>query len=126
MADSTNDVEALRELERTRLAALVSGDMAVAERVHADDYQLITPVGVPLSKREYLDGVASGALPYRVFEPASDISVKVSADLAVLRYQARITMDPSGDADVFWHTDVYQRHAGRWQAVWSHATRTAV
>ena len=127
MVDSTDEFEVLRELERTRLEALVRADMAVAEVLHADDYQLITPGGAALSKREYLGGVASGALPYRVFEPASDVSVKISADMAVVRYRARIDMDlASGrDAGIFWHTDMYQRREGQWQAVWSQATRTS-
>lgn len=127
MVDSTDDCQVLRELERTRIEALVRADMAVAEMLHADDYQLITPGGAALSKRQYLDGVASGALLYRVFEPASDITVKTSADMAVVRYRARIEIDleDSRDAGTFWHTDVYQRRKGRWQAAWSQATRTS-
>lgn len=127
MLESTDDCQVLRELERNRIEALVRADMAVAEMLHADDYQLITPGGVALSKRQYLDGVASGALLYRVFEPASDITVKTSADMAVVRYRARIEIDLEdgrGDVGTFWHTDVYQRRNGRWQAVWSQATRT--
>jgi Domain of unknown function (DUF4440) len=52
MVDSHDDLEMFRELERTRLEALVRADMAVAEALHADDYQLITPGGAALSKRE--------------------------------------------------------------------------
>src|SRR5215813_2196535 len=51
--------EALRTTERERLRALREADMAVAERLHADDYQLIPPTGAPWSKREYLDAIAS-------------------------------------------------------------------
>jgi hypothetical protein len=44
---------------------------------------------------------------------------------AVVRYQARIEVEFDGgiDADLFWHTDLYEYRDGRWQAVWSHATR---
>jgi hypothetical protein len=24
---------------------------------------------------------------------------------------------------MFWHTDIYEKRDGHWQAVWSHATR---
>ena len=115
----------LLALERRRLRALVERDLVAAEQLHADDYQLITPGGADLSKRDYLDEIRSGALRYHVFEAASEVSVKAHGDLGVLRYQAQIEIDfPDGHEEGrFWHTDVYQRRRGRWQAVWSHATR---
>lgn len=115
----------LLELERQRLQALVDSDLAVADALHADDYQLITPGGKALSKREYLDGVTSGELDYQVFDIASEVAVKWFTDVGMLRYRARIEIQlPEGrDAGVFWHTDTYERRDGRWQAVWSQATR---
>ena len=56
----------------------------------------VTPellVGDLSPKRDYLDGVASEELRYRVFEPVSDVAVRCSGDLAVLRYRARIEID---------------------------------
>ena len=77
------------------------------------------------SREDYLGGVASGALHYVVFEPASELRVRLHESVAILRYEARIEMEmPDGvDRDRFWHTDVYERRYGRWQAVWSQATR---
>jgi hypothetical protein len=117
--------EDLLALERRRLKALVERDLDAAEHLHADDYQLITPGGAAMSKRDYLDGIGSGALRYHVFEAASEVSVKAHVDLAVLRYQALIEIDlPDGhDGGRFWHTDIYERGRGRWQVVWSQATR---
>ncbi|HEY2285105.1 MAG TPA: hypothetical protein VGH88_05110 [Streptosporangiaceae bacterium] len=43
------------------------------------------------------------------------------ADLAVLRYRARISFD-DGPGFVCWHTDCYRLRDGTWQAVWSQAT----
>lgn len=99
--------------------------MVVAERLHADDYQLITPGGVALSKQEYLSAVQEGELLYRTFEAASAVSARVLGDGGVLRYRASIEMTASGRPydGVFWHTDYYERREGRWQAVWSQATR---
>ena len=120
--------EDLLALERRRLKALVECDLDVAEQLHADDYQLITPGGAALSKRDYLDGIRSGALRYQVFEAASEVSVKTHEDFGVLRYQALIEIDfPDGhDEGRFWHTDIYERRRGRWQVVWSQATRVPV
>ena len=114
-----------RNIERARLQALVDRDMELAGSLHADDYELITPGGRTLSKERYLGDIASGALNYVVFEPASDIAVRDYGQAAVVRYQARIEVHFDGeiDADLFWHTDLYEFRDGRWQAVWSHATR---
>jgi hypothetical protein len=119
------DADHLRATERKRLRALVDVDMPVADALHADDYQLITPGGASLSRMDYLGGVFRGELNYRVFEPASEIAVRLFGDAAALRYRVRIEMIIGGevDADEFWHTDIYERRTGTWQVVWSHATR---
>lgn len=49
----------LRDVERQRLQALVARDMATAQRLHADDYVLITPRGAALTKRISPDGTFS-------------------------------------------------------------------
>jgi hypothetical protein len=115
----------LRHVERLRLEALVNGDLGVAEALHADTYQLITPGGAALSKDEYLGGIASGTFDYRVFEARSPVAVRLVGEVGILRYQARIEISVAGDLDggLFWHTDYYERRHGQWQAVWSQATR---
>ena len=65
----------LPDIERRRLRALADGDVATAAPLHADDYQLITPNGSAMTRDDYLGDVESGRLPYRVFEPVSDIVV---------------------------------------------------
>lgn len=99
--------------------------METAAALHADDYQLITPGGSALSKADYVGGVASGELHYRVFEPVSEITARLFGDAAALRYRVRIemVMGDELDADEFWHTDLYERRSSLWRVVWSHATR---
>ena len=125
--DAPPAVEAnrLREIERRRLSALVASDIELARSMHADDYELVTPGGARLTRDEYLSGVASGQLGYLVFEPEADIRVRLHGEAAILRYVARIEIQLPEEVDRgrFWHTDYYERRDGRWQAVWSHATR---
>ena len=120
-----DDVAEVLELERSRLRSLVERDMAVADRIHADDYELITPAGQTHTKATYLGDVASKRLEYLDFEPSSSISVRASPDLIVLRYIARIRLSV-GVADEVelsaWHTDHYEKRAGTWTVVWSQAT----
>jgi uncharacterized protein DUF4440 len=117
--------ESLRQTEHRRLAALVAKDGALARSLHAPDYELITPGGGRLSGEEYLGGVLTGELDYRVFEPDGEIRVRLHGSVAVLRYIAVIEIQLAGgtDAGRFWHTDVYELRDGRWLAVWSQATR---
>lgn len=120
------DADMFRALEQRRLLSLVEANMTVAEQLHADDYQLITPGGRTLGKRDYLDGIAAGVLDYAAFEAASEIAVLAGSDIVCLRYQALIDItfgEGEHDRGLFWHTDIYAERDAGWQAVWSHATR---
>lgn len=114
----------LRAIERARLRSLVDADMATARRLHADDFELINPVGGTLSKEQYLSRIASGELDYLEWEPG-EIRVKLYGDSAVIRYQAHLRVSVKGSAGSpvkFWHTDLYEKRNGQWQVVWAHAT----
>jgi len=123
----TFDPAEIRQLEASRLWSLVEPDLELARRLHADDYELITPTGTRLSKELYLGMIASGRLVYRVFEPASGIDVRGGGGWALLRYRARIALEEGDHLADFecWHLDSYEVIDGRWQAVWSQATKTS-
>jgi hypothetical protein len=114
----------LRAIEHQRLRALVEANMATARVLHADDFELITPVGGTLSKEQYLRDVESGELDYLEWEP-EEIRVKLYGDAAVIRYKAHLRVSvrrSAGQPVTFWHTDLYERRSGRWQIVWAHAS----
>jgi hypothetical protein len=116
--------EILRETERERLRALVAGDVTRAAELHSDNFQLINPLGGSLSKEEYLGAVAFGKLKYLFWEPDS-IVARLYGDVAVMRYQSQLEVIVQGrhiPRGRYWHTDLYERHDGQWQVVWSHAT----
>jgi len=100
----------------------VAGDVEEVSALHADDFELITPKGGALTKGEYLDAVSTGDIHYVRWEPA-EIEVRLYGTAAVLRYQAEMEMP--GFVARLWHTDLYERRDGRWQIVWSQATRLA-
>ncbi len=115
-------------IERERLRALVERDMVAAERLHAPEYQLVTPNGSTRTKSAYLRDVESKRLEYLVFEPESEISVRSSGNLTILKYIARTVLSV-GTADELeiraWHTDVYEYQDRHWMVVWSQATTIA-
>jgi hypothetical protein len=127
-ADSTQEhpeADIIRATERERLSALVDADMDVAWRLHAEGFQLVTPGGATYSREEYLGDIASGDVDYLVWEPTSEIEVRVYGDGAVIRYRAHIEIVFGDNKDVAntWHTDSYEKRGGQWQVVWSQATR---
>lgn len=125
-ASAQTSADDIRAVERARLRALVTADVETANRLHADDFQLINPLGGAMSKAEYLGAIASGDIDYLVWEPET-IEVKLHGDVAVIRYRAELQIKvravPEAPTGRFWHTDVYERRNGAWQVVWSHATQ---
>lgn len=114
------DEDYFRALEAERTRALVDRDVATIRRLHAPDYELISVPGRVMSLERYLSLMAED-----VFYAAwahGPMRVQVSADMAAVRYMARITF-PSGKVVECWHTDLYARREGAWMAVWSQATQ---
>lgn len=124
-----DEAEEVRETERRRIEALVSGDIRAVQRLHADDYHLINPAGQEVTRDDYVNGIDRGFLAYKVWTPLSDMQVRVHGDMAVLRYVAQIEIAVQGESQPvqrFWHTDVYEKRDGEWQAVWSQETRISI
>jgi hypothetical protein len=112
-----------RALEERRTRALVQRDSATLEELHAPEYQLIAPTGRVFTRETYLGAVRAAAF-YAAWEILGEISFRLSAHMAILRYKARIQF-PSGRVFVCWHTDSYELRASGWQAVWSQATEAS-
>lgn len=116
----------LPDIERDRLRNLVTFDMAASLARHADDFQLINPMGLALTRDDYLGALEAGTLIYHVFEPVSGIEVRTCGDNgAAVRYRSHIDVEFEGQRShsrLYWHTDLYERRDGEWQVVWSQAT----
>jgi hypothetical protein len=104
---------------------LVEANLEVAGKLHADDFQLINPLGGSLSKEQYLGGIASGFIDYLIWE-ADSIQVRLHNQTANIRYQSRLEISVEGQKaplQRYWHTDCYEKRKGAWQVVWSQATQ---
>jgi hypothetical protein len=121
-----SEADEIRAVEHERLRAIVDADTVTTELLHADNFQLITPLGGTLSKSDYLGMIASGDVDYLFWEPGS-MDVLVYGDAAVIRYQAeikiKVTWAPNAPEGKFWHTDLYEKQDGQWKVVWSQATQ---
>ena len=61
---SQSHMNAVQEVEQRRIRALLGTQMEFARSLHADAYQLVSPLGVLLTKDQYLGALAAGALQY--------------------------------------------------------------
>ena len=114
------DADFFRALEVERTQAVVARDVAAMRRLHAPDYELISVPGRVMSLKRYLSLMARDVF-YAKWEHGP-MRVQLSAGMAAVRYQAKITF-PSGKVVDCWHTDIYTEHSGSWRAVWSQATQ---
>jgi hypothetical protein len=128
LSTAKSEADDVRAAERERIRAVLKGDMEVARRLHADDFQLVTPLGVVLTKEQYLGGIAAGAFHYLVFEVDSPIDVRMYAEVALIRYRAQVQIEVQGQKysrAPYWFIDAYERREGQWQVVWSQGTGIA-
>lgn len=114
------DEDFFRALEIERTQALVERDVEKIRRLHAPDYELISVPGRVMSLERYLALMAQDVF-YARWEHGP-MKVRISPGMAAVRYVARITF-PSGKLVECWHTDLYARRGGSWQAVWSQGTQ---
>ena len=122
LAQSTADLEEhIRNLELERQRLMVEGDVAAADPFHADDFRLINPFGIELSKNDILDVVDVGALVFLKID-ISNMEVRVFGNGAALWYLANIQVELDGEVlpeQRIWHLVTYELRDDRWQAVWS-------
>lgn len=119
------DIALLKSLEKQRLEALVEADIDAASKLHADDFQLVTPFGEFVSKERYLGNISDGSLDYIAWHPL-DITVRLYGDVAAIRYQdSEFVVEIGGMphlSGLLVHTNIYEKRGDSWVIVWSHAS----
>ena len=128
MDATSSHADDVRSAARKRVSALIAADMEVLRAIHADDFQLVTPLGVVLSKEQYLGAVAAGHIDYLAMELDSAIDVRIYEDVSLIRYRAQIEIEVQGQKyprASYWFSDAYEKREGQWQIVWSQGTGIA-
>lgn len=114
----------LLRLEYQWAEAAGKGDLAVLDRIEADEYTLTGPTGSVLDKKEDMEQYRSGALVIEAFQ-LSDLNVRVYGQTAVVTGQSMIRGKEKGVniSGPYRFTDVFVKRDGRWQCVASQVTR---
>jgi ketosteroid isomerase-like protein len=127
IADS-GDQQTIREIldmERQTKEASLRRDPDFPERVLADDYVAISPLGQVTTKKEALSARKSGQLRYDTID-VSDMVVRLYGDTAVVTARMDVKGHQLGEdfSGPYRYTRVWVRRAGRWQTVSYQATVT--
>jgi ketosteroid isomerase-like protein len=112
--DVSREVE---RLERELVAAIRTGDLAVYDRIVADDYVVVGASG-DRTKREVMASYRSGERSYPGLEIA-DVGVHMYGDTAVVAAKTLGNRKEGGkeEPNRVRYVRVYARRGGRWQAV---------
>jgi RNA polymerase sigma factor (sigma-70 family) len=119
-ADQTTTSEAaidVEMLERAWAAAIPRRDAAIVNRIMADDFEGIDPIGNNFTKATYLSDLRSGAFSDQPIA-FDELKTRIFGDTAVTTSRIKIsTVPPSGRM-----THAYVKRQGRWQCVAAHAS----
>jgi ketosteroid isomerase-like protein len=86
----TINEEEVRGFYEGFLQALKSGDIALLERIYADDYLLVRPNGDTLNKREILADLRHHSMRFTSFE-VNDVLIRTKGSVGILTAAVRNT-----------------------------------
>lgn len=112
------------DLDRKRMQAMATKDVATLEALIADDLIYTHSSARIDTKRSLIDNMTSGSTVYSMVEP-SDVKAQDLGDTVVLTGVAKIKVAANGNQMAFAvrFTDVYANRGGRWQMVTWQSTR---
>ncbi|MEJ7914108.1 MAG: nuclear transport factor 2 family protein [Chitinophagaceae bacterium] len=124
IASNANDEEAIRQIERELLDALLKGDASANERHQAANYVFTGPDGTLIDKAKGIADIKSGDLKFES-SVMDDIKVHLYGNTAVFTCRTTDkgkykTFDLSGQ---YRWTDTFTKQNGRWQIVAGHGTK---
>ena len=127
-AVDSGEQEIIREIvdiERQTKEATLRRDADFPQRMLADDYVAISPLGQVTTKKEAVSARRSGQLRYENID-VSDMVVRLYGDTAIVTARADVKGHQLGEdfSGPYRYTRVWVRRAGRWQAVSYQATVT--
>jgi len=108
----------VEQTERALIRAITDRDLAVYDRIVADDYVALTVEGTETTKPQAMEMYRSGARRYADLE-IYDVRVRVYGDTAVLAARTRgyrLEKDQRVP-NLVRYVRVYARRDGRWRAV---------
>lgn len=114
----------LNDIENRWIKATLAGDANFLDRIYADNYTFVNPMGQLMSRQDDINDVKSGRLKFTSAEP-SNVQTRVFGDTAVVT--GILTVNGTyGDEDIsgrYRWTDTFVRQNGEWKVAASHVNR---
>jgi ketosteroid isomerase-like protein len=107
-------------LERAWVDAIPRRDAAIVNRIMADDFAGIDPVGNIFTKATYMPDLRNGVFTNQPIE-LDEIKVRLFGETAVVTSRIKVAGYPTHGR----MTNIYVKRRGRWQCVASHASGMA-
>ena len=113
-------------MQEALIDAYIHRNIAVMDRILADEYTFVTDDGTVLNKKQTLESFKSGARQITSYKRQDD-QVHVYGDVAILRYryQSNETYKGRDDSSDDVLTRIFARRDGRWQMVGGQETRVS-
>lgn len=120
---SASEEEALLSLEREWADAVIGKDVAALDRILAEDFTEVDPMGGTHTKETTLADAKSGDIAIESFTP-SDVKARLFGETAVVTGMSTVKGTYKGQdiSGKYRWTDTFVKRNGRWQAVASQAT----
>ena len=115
LADDATD---LAMLDRAWADAIPRRDIAVVNRILADDFTGVDPAGNIFTKAKYVSDLSGGAFSNDDRIQLDEVRARMFGDTAVVTSLIKLDGAPTGGR----MTNVYVRRQGRWRCVNSHAS----
>lgn len=126
-ASPTENAEQLiTKMEQDWTTAILKGDVAFPERITADDFTFIDPMGEMATKAQVVEMLKSGSYKFTALE-LDKLTVKVFGDAAIATYGQTEKSQYQGkdNSGHYIYTDVWLKRNGNWQVVRTQATKSA-
>jgi hypothetical protein len=122
-----DDLDEIVRLNREITVATWTGDAVWFEENAAEDYILITPSGVPYTKRDVIREVSTPGLKMSPYEPV-EVQIRLYGETAIVvgRIMQRFTIGRVRYANDLRYTSIYAKRRGRWWLVGGHTSNIAI
>lgn len=124
-AGEQETIREIIDMERQAREASLHRDADFSERILAEDYVGITPLGQVTTKQDNVSARKSRQLRYDTID-VTDMVVRVYGDTAIVTARADVKGHQLGEdfSGPYRYTRVWVRRTGKWQAVSYQATVT--
>ncbi len=121
-----NAEQLITKLEQDWTTAILKGDVAFSERITADDFTFIDPMGEIETKAQVVEMFKSGSYKFTALE-LDNLKVKVVSDAAIATYGQTEKSQYQGkdNSGHYIYTDIWLKRNGKWQVVRTQVTKSA-